>query len=140
MHIRVPATLFTADADDITVSWVGHATLLVGIRGHWFLTDPVFSDRVAGVLRREVEPAIAPAELPPLDAILISHAHFDQVVFIGTRPTGRPITRSSCGSSRARTADVVSPIGGYRARRRQVSPLRASQRALLAIALPHTNR
>lgn len=79
MHVRVPVAAFADDPDAITVSWIGHATLLVGIRGHWFLTDPMFSERLAGVLRRKVKPAIAPAELPVLDAILVSHAHFDHL-------------------------------------------------------------
>jgi L-ascorbate metabolism protein UlaG (beta-lactamase superfamily) len=79
MHVRVPDAAFTDDSDAITVSWIGHATLLIGVRGHWFLTDPVFGERLAGVLSRKVQAAIAPSELPPLDAILISHAHFDHL-------------------------------------------------------------
>lgn len=79
MHVRVPSAAFAGDPDAITVSWIGHATLLVGIRGHWFLTDPMFSERLAGVFPRQVEPAIAPSELPLLDAILLSHAHFDHL-------------------------------------------------------------
>src|SRR5215510_6669480 len=79
MHVQVPSAAFAGDPDAITVSWIGHATLLVGIRGHWFLTDPMFSERLAGVFSRQVEPAMAPSELPPLDAILISHAHFDHL-------------------------------------------------------------
>ncbi|HEX7840145.1 MAG TPA: hypothetical protein VF469_21860, partial [Kofleriaceae bacterium] len=71
MHVQVPSAAFSSDPDAITVSWIGHATLLVGIRGHWFLTDPMFSERLAGVFPRQVEPAIAPSELPPLDAILV---------------------------------------------------------------------
>lgn len=78
MHVHVPPAV-ASGADDITVSWIGHATLLVGIRGHWLLTDPVFSERLVGVVRRHVEPPLAPSELPPLDAILISHAHFDHL-------------------------------------------------------------
>jgi L-ascorbate metabolism protein UlaG (beta-lactamase superfamily) len=85
MHVQVPSAAFTGDPDAITVSWIGHATLLVGIRGHWFLTDPMFSERIAGVVPRQIEPAIAPAELPPLDAILISHAHFDHLDFPSLR-------------------------------------------------------
>jgi L-ascorbate metabolism protein UlaG (beta-lactamase superfamily) len=85
MHVAVPRAVFADDPDAITVSWIGHATLLVGIRGHWFLTDPVFSERLGGVLRRQVEPAIAPSELPPLDAILVSHAHFDHLDFPSLR-------------------------------------------------------
>jgi L-ascorbate metabolism protein UlaG (beta-lactamase superfamily) len=87
MHVQVPRAALTGaggtggagDTDDITVTWIGHATLLIGIRGHWFLTDPMFSERLAGLLRRQVEPALAPSELPPLDAILVSHAHFDHL-------------------------------------------------------------
>lgn len=79
MHVQVPSAAFAGDPDAITVSWIGHATLLVGIRGHWFLTDPMFSERLAGVSPRQVGPAMAPSELPPLDAILISHAHFDHL-------------------------------------------------------------
>ena len=82
-HVRVPwvaaAAAAGTDDDAITVSWIGHATVLIGVGGHWFLTDPVFSDRLAGVLGRKVRAALAPAELPPLDAILISHAHFDHL-------------------------------------------------------------
>jgi len=79
MHVRVPSAAFAGDPDAVTVSWIGHATLLIGIRGHWFLTDPVFSERLAGVLARHVAPAMAPSELPALDAILVSHAHFDHL-------------------------------------------------------------
>jgi L-ascorbate metabolism protein UlaG (beta-lactamase superfamily) len=79
MHVRVPREPLTTDSEAITVSWVGHATMLIGIDGHWFLTDPMFSQRLAGAVGRNVEAAIAPAELPPLDAILISHAHFDHL-------------------------------------------------------------
>jgi L-ascorbate metabolism protein UlaG (beta-lactamase superfamily) len=79
MHVRVPYEAFADDPDAITVSWIGHATLLIGIRGHWFLTDPMFSERLAGVMARNVAAAISPSELPPLDAILVSHAHFDHL-------------------------------------------------------------
>lgn len=89
MHVQVPRAASVADdSDAVTVSWIGHATLLVGIRGHWFLTDPVFSERLAGVLQRRVEPAMAPAELPPLDAVLISHAHFDHLDIPSLRRLG----------------------------------------------------
>jgi N-acyl-phosphatidylethanolamine-hydrolysing phospholipase D len=79
MHVSVSPAELAGDPDAITVSWIGHATLLVGIAGHWFLTDPMFSERLAGLFPRGVKPALAPAELPPLDAILISHAHFDHL-------------------------------------------------------------
>ncbi len=79
MHVVVPREVVAGDPDAITISWIGHATLLIGIHGHWILTDPVFSDRLGGTIVRSVRAAIAPAELPPLDAIVISHAHFDHL-------------------------------------------------------------
>jgi N-acyl-phosphatidylethanolamine-hydrolysing phospholipase D len=83
VHVAPAAVAIAAtdpDTDTITVSWVGHATVLIGIRGHWFLTDPVFGARIAGgALGRHVAAAMRPDELPPLDAILISHAHFDHL-------------------------------------------------------------
>jgi L-ascorbate metabolism protein UlaG (beta-lactamase superfamily) len=88
MHVQVPRAAFAGDADAITVSWVGHATLLVGIRGHWFLTDPMFSERLMRLFPRQVKPAIAPSELPPLDAILVSHAHFDHLDLPSLRRLG----------------------------------------------------
>lgn len=88
LHVRVPRAELAEDPDAITVSWVGHATLLLGIRGHWILTDPVFGDRLAGVLGRKVKAAIAPAELPALDAIVISHAHFDHLDLPSLRRLG----------------------------------------------------
>jgi L-ascorbate metabolism protein UlaG (beta-lactamase superfamily) len=69
----------------ITVTWIGHSTFLINLEGTTILTDPVFSDKV-GVsllglttigLRRFVPPALTIAEVPPLDLILVSHAHMD---------------------------------------------------------------
>jgi len=69
----------------ITVSWIGHSTFLINLEGTTILIDPVFSDKIGisllGLttmgLRRFVPPALTIAELPPLDLILVSHAHMD---------------------------------------------------------------
>jgi L-ascorbate metabolism protein UlaG (beta-lactamase superfamily) len=63
----------------IDVVWIGHATALIRIEDRWFLTDPNFSDRVGLVYERYVEPGMQPDELPPLDAVLVSHAHMDHL-------------------------------------------------------------
>lgn len=70
--------------DRLTVAWLGHATVLINFYGTWLLTDPVLRERVgvrvAGTTfgpRRLVLPALSASELPPLDAILVSHSHFD---------------------------------------------------------------
>lgn len=65
-------------------AWLGHATTLIQIDGFTILTDPVFSDRcgidlIVGTLgpKRLVAPALQVADLPKIDLILLSHAHFD---------------------------------------------------------------
>jgi L-ascorbate metabolism protein UlaG (beta-lactamase superfamily) len=68
----------------LTVAWLGHATVLINFYGTWLLTDPALRSRVGvrvgGVTlgpRRLVRPALGVRELPPLDAVLVSHAHMD---------------------------------------------------------------
>jgi L-ascorbate metabolism protein UlaG (beta-lactamase superfamily) len=54
--------------------------VLLQIDDRFVLTDPVFTDAVAGGLsKRLVEPGIDPANLPALDMILISHLHVDHL-------------------------------------------------------------
>ena len=70
--------------DRLTVSWLGHATVLLNLHGTWIVTDPVLEGRIGlgrGFAkfgpRRLVEPALRKRELPRLDAVLLSHAHMD---------------------------------------------------------------
>ncbi len=68
-----------ADAH-LAVSWIGHATMLVQIDDRFVLTDPVLVDTIGGgVSHRRVGVPIAPRDLPPIDAVLISHMHFDHL-------------------------------------------------------------
>ncbi|HEY9504719.1 MAG TPA: MBL fold metallo-hydrolase [Gemmatimonadales bacterium] len=68
----------------LTAAWLGHATVLLNFHGIRILTDPVLESRV-GIgrgpaklgPRRLVRPALRARELPPLDLILLSHAHMD---------------------------------------------------------------
>lgn len=66
-----------------TVTWVGHATLLVQIAGRNVLTDPHFTERASPVSwagpRRVVPPGLALDDLPPIDLVVISHDHFDSL-------------------------------------------------------------
>ena len=59
--------------------WVGHATVLVQMDDKFILTDPVFTHTVGNVSARLVEPGLDPQNLPQLDAVLISHLHFDHL-------------------------------------------------------------
>jgi L-ascorbate metabolism protein UlaG (beta-lactamase superfamily) len=65
-------------------AWLGHSTVLLKIDGFMILTDPVLGNR-CGVrvgpmtvgLKRMVAPALLWPQLPHIDLILLSHAHFD---------------------------------------------------------------
>ncbi|MFF0176534.1 MBL fold metallo-hydrolase [Micromonospora profundi] len=69
--------------DELAIIWYGHATALIEIEGRRVLLDPMWSDRCSpsGLVgpRRLHEPPVRLDELPPLDAILISHDHYDHL-------------------------------------------------------------
>jgi L-ascorbate metabolism protein UlaG (beta-lactamase superfamily) len=97
--------------------YVGHATVLLEPPGARLLTDPVLRARVGHV--RRVVPAPAIAELPPLDGILVSHAHADHLDLpslrrvAGAAPVLAPL---GCGRllRRAGVASVVEMSAGER--------------------------
>lgn len=67
----------------IQATWIGHSTFLIQYRGKNILTDPIFSDRAspvtfAGPLRYS-DPALSINDLPPIDAVVISHNHYDHM-------------------------------------------------------------
>jgi N-acyl-phosphatidylethanolamine-hydrolysing phospholipase D len=66
-----------------TVTWVGHATLLVQVDGENILTDPIWSDRASPVgfagPRRLVPPGLRFEDLPAITAVIISHDHYDHL-------------------------------------------------------------
>ena len=72
-----------ANRTENTVTWVGHSTALIQLEGRNILTDPIWSDR-AGPLpfagsRRYTPPGLAFEALPPIDAVLVSHDHYDHL-------------------------------------------------------------
>ncbi len=73
---------FAGAAPDLRVTWLGHSTLLVEIEGARVLVDPVWGEHASpsplfGV-KRFYAPPLALADLP-LDAIVISHDHYDHL-------------------------------------------------------------
>jgi N-acyl-phosphatidylethanolamine-hydrolysing phospholipase D len=63
----------------LSVLWVGHATVLVQMDDRFILTDPIFTDEAGRISQRLVEPGLAPEHVPAIDAVLISHMHFDHL-------------------------------------------------------------
>ena len=70
-------------ASGLRVTWLGHATALVEIDGARVLTDPVWSERVSPSAlvgpRRFFPPPLPLEELPPIDAVVVSHDHYDHL-------------------------------------------------------------
>lgn len=63
----------------LAVLWVGHATVLLQMDDRRILTDPVFTRTVGQMSGRTVEPGLAVENVQRLDAVLISHLHFDHL-------------------------------------------------------------
>jgi N-acyl-phosphatidylethanolamine-hydrolysing phospholipase D len=63
--------------------WIGHSTFLLRVGGLTVLTDPIFSKTASPVPffgpRRYLPPALVISELPSIDAILVTHNHFDHL-------------------------------------------------------------
>ena len=83
VEARHRADFDTPPASGLRATWLGHATALVEVDGVRILTDPVWSERVSPSSlvgpRRFFQPPIALAELPRVDAVLISHDHYDHL-------------------------------------------------------------
>lgn len=83
-----------------SITWIGHATLLVQIAGVNILTDPHFSERAFAVQwfgpRRRVPLTVKLEELPRIDLVVISHSHYDHldrgsVLALNGQPGGPPL-------------------------------------------------
>jgi len=73
----------TPPASGLRITWLGHSTLLLEIDGKRVLTDPVWSDRASPFSfvgpKRWYAPPLPLEDLPDIDAILISHDHYDHL-------------------------------------------------------------
>jgi L-ascorbate metabolism protein UlaG (beta-lactamase superfamily) len=78
-----PATYATPPASGLRVTWFGHSSMLVEIDGVRVLVDPVWDQRASPYQwvgpKRFFSPTLRLEELPPVDAVLISHDHFDHL-------------------------------------------------------------
>ncbi len=72
-----------AGENDVVVTWFGHSSSLIQIHGKAILIDPVFSRRSSPVRwagpARFTQPSVTVDELPEIDAVLITHDHYDHL-------------------------------------------------------------
>ncbi|WP_109487258.1 MBL fold metallo-hydrolase [Occallatibacter savannae] len=86
-----------------SITFIGHSSFLIQTAGKALLIDPVFATRLI-VLRRQRRPGIRIADLPPIDAVLLTHAHMDHL----NRPSLRAITREMRRRGLATPVAIVS--------------------------------
>ena len=77
------ARLTEASRSGLRITWLGHSTTLIEVDGATILTDPVWSERASPSRwvgpRRFHRPPIALADLPHIDAVIVSHEHYDHL-------------------------------------------------------------
>ncbi len=111
-----PAVPFdrAAMAENPSVTWIGHSTLLVRMDGVTFLTDPIFSERASPVSfagpRRLVAPGVPLAALPLIDFVTLSHDHYDHTDVASIRALARQGARFVVPLG---LGDLVRDAGGH---------------------------
>jgi L-ascorbate metabolism protein UlaG (beta-lactamase superfamily) len=77
---ELPASL---NADQVAITFINHVTFLIQIAGLNILTDPIWSKRASPFSwlgpARVREPALAFADLPKIDVVIVSHNHYDHL-------------------------------------------------------------
>ena len=100
--------------NQISLAWLGHSTVLINFYGIRILTDPAFGSRIGVSLglgtagpKRYVAPALRLSELPPIDVLLLSHAHMDHMDL----PSLGFFPKQTFTVSAADTTDVIASSG-----------------------------
>lgn len=98
------------DDSIVSASWLGHSTVLINLCGFNIVTDPALFPRIGICLpgltvgpKRLTAPALRTRELPRIDLVLLSHAHFDH---LDTRTLHRIRGRPHCVTA-SHTADLL---------------------------------
>lgn len=62
----------------VRVTWIGHASFFIQFAGHSVVVDPNWANW-HGVVKRQRRPGLRLVELPVVDLVLVTHAHFDHL-------------------------------------------------------------
>ncbi len=73
------------------VTWLGHASFLVQLDGVSLLVDPALLPTIFGGISRNVPPGVPIEQLPPIDAVLVSHSHYDHLDLPTIEKVGAPV-------------------------------------------------
>ena len=100
-----PRSFEAVEPGELGITFIGHSSFLLQLGGKRVLVDPVFSKRLV-VMRRQRHPGLRLAELPAIDAVLLTHAHMDHLNIASLR---RVIRRT--GRLTGQAPEVVVPRG-----------------------------
>jgi L-ascorbate metabolism protein UlaG (beta-lactamase superfamily) len=90
----------------MTITWGGHATMLIDINDSHILTDPNLAMRMF-VLKRYSKPGLTDAELQTVTHTLLSHAHLDHT----DKATLRRLPRSTKVFARGKITNIPKALG-----------------------------
>ena len=102
------------DHNQLGITFIGHSSFLIQIAGRNLLIDPVFATRLI-LLRRQRRAGLRIQDLPPIDAVLLTHAHMDHLNVPSLRQIVRHARRLTGVAPQAivprGVADLVSKLG-----------------------------
>lgn len=103
--------------DKITLTWIGHSTVLINFLGKWILTDPVMFERIGVYMlgftwgpSRYTAPAIDIDKLPKPDIMLLSHAHMDHMDYLSLKTLAKKFPGEIDFVTSYNTMDVVENL------------------------------
>lgn len=100
-----PKPLELVGENELGVTFIGHSSFMLQVNGKNLLIDPVLTKRLV-LLRRQRRPGVQLKDMPPIDVVLVTHAHMDHLSLASLRRVVRATRRLT-----GRAPEVVVPWG-----------------------------